>query len=293
MAPIAPFFAEQLFSDLNKVTGKEADQSVHLADFPGYDESLIDKDLEEQMAIAQKASSMILALRRKKKIKVRQPLFKIMVPVLNEQIKEQFDAVKNIILSEVNVKEVEYISDTSDVIKKKIKPNFKALGPKFGKQMKQIAGAINSLTQEDISMFEKEGKIEIPLGGGNAVIGIEDVEIITEDIPGWLVANDGNMTIALDIHISEELKQEGIAREFINKIQNIRKENDFAVTDRILLKIVKQQDVNEAVDNFKEYICNQTLANELLLVDSIENENKKVIEINDSTEVAILVEKIV
>ena len=292
MAPIAPFFAEQLYSDLNKVTGKEKGQSVHLADFPGYDASLIDKSLEEKMAIAQKASSMILALRRKEKLKVRQPLLKIMVPVLNKHFKEQFDAVKDIILAEVNVKEVEYISDTSGIIKKKIKPNFKALGPKYGKQMKQIAGAINLLGQEDIAIFENEGKFEVALGEERAVINIEDVEILTEDIPGWLVANDGNMTIALDIHISEELRQEGIAREFINKIQNIRKENGFEVTDRILVKIVKQQAVNDAVENFKEYICNQTLANELLLLDSLESENKKVIEIDDSTKVAILVEKI-
>ncbi len=291
MAPIAPFFAEQLFSDLNKVTGKETDQSVHLGLFPEFEESLINKDLEERMAIAQKASSMILALRRKEKIKVRQPLQKIMVPILNDHFKEQFEAVKEIILSEVNVKEVEYISDTSNVIKKKIKPNFKALGPKYGKLMKQIAGAINALSQEDIVTFEKEGKFDVEVAGENAAISIEDVEIITEDIPGWLVANDGNMTVALDIHISEELKQEGIAREFINKIQNIRKESGYEVTDRILLSIVKQDSINDAVENFKEYICTQTLATELSLVDSIENEGVKIIEINDTTEAKVFVEK--
>ena len=291
MAPIAPFFAEQLFSDLNKVTGKETDQSVHLGLFPEYDESLINKDLEERMAIAQKASSMILALRRKEKIKVRQPLQKIMVPILNDHFKEQFEAVKEIILSEVNVKEVEYISDTSNVIKKKIKPNFKALGPKYGKLMKQIAGAINALSQEDIVTFEKEGKFDVEVAGENAAISIEDVEIITEDIPGWLVANDGNMTVALDIHISEELKQEGIAREFINKIQNIRKESGYEVTDRILLSIVRQDSINDAVENFKEYICTQTLATKLNLVDSIKNEGVKTIEINDTTEAEVFVEK--
>lgn len=293
MAPIAPFFADQLYSDLNKVTGNETEQSVHLGMFPDYEELLIDKELEEKMAIAQKASSMILALRRKEKIKVRQPLKKIMVPILNNHFKEQFDAMKEIILAEVNVKEVLYISDTSTIIKKKIKPNFKSLGPKYGKLMKQIAGVINTFTQEDISLFEKEGKFEIPVGNENAMISIEDVEIITEDIPGWLVANDGNMTIALDIHISKELKHEGIAREFINKIQNIRKENDFSVTDRIVLKILKHEVVNEVVENFKDYICNQTLANELLLVDSLVNGNAKEIEIDESINALILVEKFI
>ncbi len=291
MAPIAPFYAEQLYSDLNKVAAKEEDQSVHLCTFPDFDRSVIDKDLEEKMAIAQKASSMILALRRKEKIKVRQPLIKIMVPVLSSHFQEQFDSVKDIILTEVNVKEVEYISDASGVIKKKIKPNFKALGPKYGKLMKQIAGAVNALSQDDIATFEKDGKYNLQLGAEKVALGIEDVEIITEDIPGWLVGTDGNMTIALDIHIPEELRQEGIAREFINKIQNIRKENDYTVTDRIVLKIVKDEAINEAVTNFKEYICNQTLANELLLVDSIENGSAKKIEIEESVEATILVEK--
>ena len=227
MSPIAPFYADLLYNDLNKATGKAENQSVHLVDFPSFSEELIDKDLEEKMAIAQKASSMILALRRKEKLKVRQPLAKIMVPVLNAQFKEQFEAVSNIILAEVNVKEVEFLTDTAGVIRKKIKPNFKALGPKYGKMMKQIAGAVNQLDQNAISVFESTGEFELTVGEEKIILALDDVEIQTEDIPGWTVATEGQMTIALDINVSEELKQEGIAREFINKIQNLRKENDF------------------------------------------------------------------
>lgn len=182
---------------------------------------------------------MILALRRKEKIKVRQPLSKILVPILNEHFREQFDAVKNIILTEVNVKEVEYLSDATGIIHKKIKPNFKTLGPKYGKLMKEISNAIGQFNQQDISTLERDGSFEINAGGQLISISPEDAEIITEDIPGWLVATEGSLTIALDINISDELKMEGIAREFINKIQNIRKDSGFEVTDRIVLKILK------------------------------------------------------
>jgi isoleucyl-tRNA synthetase len=291
MAPIAPFYADLLFTDLNKISNKETDQSVHLAEFPNFNQSLIDLNLQERMAIAQKASSMILALRRKEKLKVRQPLAKVMVPVLNNRFKEQFDAVKNIILSEVNVKNVEYISDTAGIIKKKIKPNFKTLGPKYGKIMKQIAGEVNKLSQEDISTIETQGFIEIKTSDKLINLNIEDVEIMTEDIPGWTVASEGNLTIALDINLTEELKQEGIAREFINKIQNLRKESNFTVTDRIKLKIVKHEAINEAVTNYKEYISNQTLTAELILVDMLENDQAKKIELDIDVETLIQVEK--
>jgi isoleucyl-tRNA synthetase len=291
MAPIAPFYADLLFSDLNKVTGKEADQSVHLADFPGYDEKLINKDLEEKMGIAQKASSMILALRRKEKLKVRQPLAKIMVPVLNPHFREQFEAVKDIILTEVNVKEVEFLTDTEGIIKKKIKPNFKTLGPKYGKLMKQISGAIVQFDQHKIAELENVGMVEIEAGGEKINISKDDVEILTEDIPGWTVATEGQMTIALDIDVTEELKQEGIAREFINKIQNLRKESGFEVTDRIQLIIQKHAEINEAVLNFKNYICAQTLAVELLLVEELANEKAKEVEIDKDIFVKIVVEK--
>ena len=292
MSPIAPFYADMLYNDLNKATGKAEDQSVHLVDFPAYAEELIDKDLEEKMAIAQKASSMILALRRKEKLKVRQPLGKIMVPVLNLHFKEQFEAVSNIILAEVNVKEVEFLTDTAGVIKKKIKPNFKALGPKYGKRMKQIAGAVNQLDQNAISEFESNGEFELAVGDEKIMLSLDDVEIQTEDIPGWTVATEGQMTIALDINISEELKQEGIAREFINKIQNLRKDNDFEVTDRIKLRIAKHEAYNVAVENHKEYICAQTLADALELTDSANLANAKEVEIDKDVMAQIEIEKV-
>jgi isoleucyl-tRNA synthetase len=292
MAPIAPFYADLLFSDLNCVTKKEKDQSVHLANFPEYDEALIDNDLEEKMGIAQKASSMILALRRKEKLKVRQPLTKIMVPVLHPHFREQFDAVKNIILTEVNVKEVEYLEDTTGLIKKKIKPNFKTLGPKYGKLMKMIAAAVNQLNQEQVSLLEKQGELEITAGDEQIVLSKDDVEIQTEDIPGWTVATEGQLTIALDINVTDELRQEGIAREFINKIQNLRKESSFEVTDRIKLKILKQHEINDAVENFREYICTQTLAAELQLVDELSESSAKTVEIDKGIDTLISVEKL-
>jgi len=292
IAPIAPFYADLLFSDLNQITGKEEhDQSVHLADFPVFSEELIDKDLEQKMNIAQRASSMILGLRRKKKLKVRQPLAKMMVPVLNARFKEQFEAVENIVLSEVNVKEVEYLNETTGIIRKKIKPNFKTLGPKYGKMMKQISGSLAQFSQDDIIGLERNGSFRLRVGDQMLTLAPEDVEITTEDIPGWLVASEGELTIALDIHVTEELKQEGLAREFINKIQNIRKEKDFEVTDRISLKIVKNDFFNDAVGNFKNYISSQTLAQELLLVDQLENGQGTVVEIDQDVEARILVEK--
>ena len=291
MAPIAPFYADLLFSDLNKVTRKEADQSVHLTDFPEYEEKRIDKDLEEKMGIAQKASSMILALRRKEKLKVRQPLAKIMVPVLNAHFRQQFEAVKDIILTEVNVKEVEFLTDTEGIIKKKIKPNFKTLGPKYGKLMKLISGAIVQFDQHKISEIENAGSVEIEAGEQRIVITKDDVEILTEDIPGWTVATEGQMTIALDIDVTEELKQEGIAREFINKIQNLRKDSGFEVTDRILLIIQKHDAINDAVLSFKNYICAQTLAVDLQLVDDMNEETAREVEIDKDVSTRIVVAK--
>ncbi len=292
MSPIAPFYADLLYNDLNKATGKAEIQSVHLVDFPAFDEKLIDADLEEKMAIAQKASSMILALRRKEKLKVRQPLGKIMVPVLNPHFKEQFEAVSDIILAEVNVKEVEFLTDTAGVISKKIKPNFKMLGPKYGKMMKQIAGAVHQLDQNEISDFETEGKYEISAGEEKITITLEDVEIMTEDIPGWTVATEGQMTIALDIDVTEELKQEGIAREFINKIQNLRKDSNFEVTDRIKLSIAKHVGFNDAVENHKEYICAQTLADSLVLVENAAELKATEVEIDKDVVAQIEIEKL-
>lgn len=291
MAPIAPFYADLLYSDLNKVSGKDPQQSVHLADFPKYDEALIDLELEEKMAIAQKSSSMILALRRKEKIKVRQPLSRILVPILNDHFKEQFEAVKNIILTEVNVKEVEYLSDATGIIHKKIKPNFKTLGPKYGKLMKEISNVIGQFSQQDISTLEREGTFDISIGGQSITITPEDAEIITEDIPGWLVATEGNLTIALDINITEDLKLEGIAREFINKIQNIRKDSGFEVTDRVTLKIKKHEMLNQALETHKEYICTQTLAIGLELVNDLDINVARTVEIDTGLETLLSVEK--
>ncbi len=290
-APMAPFFSDLIYTDLNKITGKETDQSVHLANFPVADESLIDKKLEEKMDIAQKASSMILGLRRKEKLKVRQPLAKIMVPVLNPHFQEQFDAVKEIVLSEVNVKEIEFITDSEGIIKKKIKPNFKTLGPKYGKIMKQIAGAVAQFGQSEIAGLEKTGSLQLVIADEPVELTLEDVEIMTEDIPGWLVASEGGITIALDINITEELKMEGIAREFINKIQNIRKESDFEVTDRVKIKIQKHEAFNEAIQSYKNYICNQTLAAELVMVDELSGDKAKEVEIDADVLARISVEK--
>jgi isoleucyl-tRNA synthetase len=290
-APLAPFYSDLLYTDLNKISGKETDQSIHLADFPVADGTLIDPSLEERMAIAQKASSMILSLRRKEKLKVRQPLAKIMVPVLSKDFQEKFDAVKNIILSEVNVKEVEYLTNATGIISKKIKANFKTLGPKYGKLMKQISVEIAGFSQEDISLLERSGIRDFNINGETIQLNLEDVEIQTEDIPGWLVASEGGLTIALDINLTEELKQEGIAREFINKIQNIRKESDFEVTDRIVLKIQKNEKFNLAVENFRSYISNQTLASELVMVDHINHASSHTVEIDTDLEAVVLVEK--
>lgn len=285
-APIAPFYTEQIFHDLNTVTGRFAG-SVHLAKFPTADETLINKQLEERMQLAQQISSMVLGLRRKVQIRVRQPLSKLMIPILNEDMKLQLEAVKNIILSEVNVKEIEYITDTTGVLIKKIKPNFKTLGPKYGKYMKQISATVAAMTQSDIFEFEKKSEYRLQIGDEILTLGLEDVEILSEDIPGWLVANEGRVTVALDINITKELKEEGIAREFINRIQNLRKESDFDVTDKIRLYIKKNEQINEAVENFSTYIASQVLAESIELVDSIPGEAKEV-EIDDmSTSIKI------
>nr|MDA3817055.1 class I tRNA ligase family protein [Prolixibacteraceae bacterium] len=287
-APIAPFYMDQLFADLNRVTGKEPDQSVHISEFPTYDESIIDTDLEERMALAQKVSSMVLGLRRKEKLKVRQPLAKIMVPILNPKFKEQLAAVENIILTETNLKEIEYLTDTTGVIKKKIKPNFKALGPKYGKLMKQVAGAVAQMTQDNIGQLEQEGSFTLKVSDQDVVLTPDDVEITSEDIPGWTVSTEGQVTVALDIKITDDLRHEGIAREFVNRIQNIRKDSNFEVTDKINVEIEKHDELNEALQKHNEFICSQTLANSLTLVDSLEGDNVRDVDIDDiSTKISV------
>jgi len=280
-APIAPFYMDQLFRDLNITTGKSSKESVHLERFPGYDETLIDKDLEERMEIAQKISSMILGLRRKVSIKVRQPLAKIMIPVPDKSFRRKFEAVKDLVLTEVNVKEVEYLDDTASVLVKKIKPNFKTLGPRYGKMMKELGAVIPAMAQKDIASFEAIGSHTITLNGQEITLTPEDVEIISEDIPGWQVANDGKLTVALDITVTDELKNEGIAREFVNRIQNIRKESGYDVTDKITVQIGDHEFVREAVKRHAAYIGSQTLATAVTLVSSLTGSDVKDIDIDD------------
>ena len=270
-APIAPFFMDRLFMDLNGITKHFAEKSVHLALFPKANEQYIDKNLEEQMDLAQLASSMVLALRRKVNIKVRQPLTKIMIPVLDATLESQLKAVEGLLLNEVNVKELEYLHETTGILVKKIKPNFKTLGPKYGKQMKDISAAVGAFTQEDIAQMEREQKYTLNLASGVVDMAMEDVEITSEDIPGWLVASEGKLTVALDITITDELRQEGIARELINRIQNIRKDSDFDVTDKVEITLEHHAEIDAAVENFKEYIAGQTLANSITLVNEVVN----------------------
>ena len=288
-APIAPFYMEKLFGDLNSVTGRHSG-SIHLANFPQADERVIDNALEERMELAQQISSMVLGLRRKVQLRVRQPLSKLIVPILNEQMIEQLDAVRNIILSEVNVKEIEYITDTTGVLVKRIKPNFKTLGPKYGKYMKQISALVAEMQQSDIFEFEKNGRYELHIGEESIVLGLEDVEILSEDIPGWLVANEGRLTVALDINVTQELKEEGIARELINRIQNLRKESDFDVTDKITLLIGRHPEINDAVEHFSSYIASQELDEKVELSDR-KDENAKEVEI-DEIRTFIQIEKV-
>ena len=255
MAPIAPFYADMLYRDL---TG--SDTSVHLAAYPKADEVAIDSKLEKRMAIAQQITSMVLSLRRKKNLKVKQPLTAIMIPVLDEAQKQDIEAVADLIMSEVNVKGINYVGGDAGILVKRIKPDFKKLGPKFGKNMKAAAQALTSLEQSQIAQFEKDGRIALTLNGEEAVVELADVEVISEDIPGWLVANDGNITVALDITITDDLRKEGIARELVNRIQNVRKSKDFNITDRIVVKITPDEHVNDAVAQFKDYIAKQVLA---------------------------------
>ncbi|MDT8374722.1 MAG: isoleucine--tRNA ligase [Bacteroidales bacterium] len=267
-APLIPFLTDRIFVDLNAVSGRHSEDSVHLVAFPSYDKKLIDRHLEERMEIAQKISSMILALRRRVNIRVRQPLAKIMVPVTNGQFKKKFEAVRSLILAEVNVREVEYVDDTSGMLIRKVKPNFKLLGPRFGKKMKEAGAAILAMTQEEIAEFEKLGARNLTLDGEAYAITTDEVEIISEDIPGWLVANEGKLTVALDITVTEELLHEGIAREFVNRIQNIRKDSGFEVTDKIRVVIEELPSVAAAVRKHADYIAAQTLALDISLAPS-------------------------
>ena len=291
-APVAPFYMDKLFMDLNSVTGRHSAESVHLSSFPQYHEALIDEALEKRMDIAQKLSSMVLALRRKVGIKVRQPLNKMMLPVSDPAFQQQVEAVKQLVLNEVNVKELEYISDTAGILVKRIKPNFKTLGPRFGKLMKEVSGAIQGMDQKEIAAFEKTQSCEMELGGERIQLSLEDVEIISEDIPGWLVANEGAITVALDINITEDLRQEGVARELVNRIQNIRKESGFDVTDKIEVWIENHELIAEAVLSHGKYIGSQTLAKNVSLVDSLESNGARRIDIDEDIYINIRVARL-
>ncbi len=288
-APIAPFFMDKLYQDLNSVTQKETSESIHLSDFPKFDQSFVDQSLERKMENAQIISSLVLSLRAKEKIKVRQPLQKIMIPIANEQQKEEILAVASLIKHEVNIKEIQLIEDASDILIKQIKPNFKALGPKFGKDMRFIAAEVQNFTQEDISKIEKEQQISICINEKNITLELEDVEISSKDIEGWLVANEGSLTVALDVTITEELRKEGIARELVNRIQNARKDLGLEVTDKIKLTILDDQNLQAAVSENKEYIMSETLTLKLVFIDELRNG----VEVEfDTIKSKILIEKI-
>ena len=293
-SPIAPFYSDKIFIDLNKVTGKEKQESVHLTLIPKAEEKYIDKKLEERMAIAQQVSSMVLSLRRKVNIKVRQPLSLVKVISINfDYFSEQFNKVKDIIKAETNIKEAIPITDLKGTgIIKKVKIDFRKLGPRYGRLMKQLSFRVEELSQEEILTFEINGSLNLIIEKQSIEITKDDVEIITEDIPGELVANEGELTVILDTTINAELYKEGIAREFVNRIQNIRKDSGFDVTDKIQIKIQKHEAINEALDAYKNYIASQTLATELVLVDALNGNNSKVIEIDEDIQTLIMINRI-
>jgi len=266
MAPNFRLFnADKLYLDLTAAVNDEKFESVHLADFPKADASLIDKTLEDRMYLAQTASSIVLALRRKVNLKVRQPLSKIMIPVTDETQKANIEAVSGLILSEVNVKSIEFVDSANAMLVKRVKPDFKKLGPRYGKIMKQLASKIQSMTQDEINSLEKNGRYTLSIEGVEAMITLEDVEIISEDIPGWLVGNEGRLTIALDITVTDDLRKEGIARELVNRIQNLRKAKNFEITDRISIQISSDPAFDDAIREYADYIKQQVLGDSLVI----------------------------
>ncbi|HIO68471.1 MAG TPA: isoleucine--tRNA ligase [Flavobacteriales bacterium] len=289
-SPIAPFFMERLYLDLNP--GESGGVSVHLSDFPEANDDAIDLDLEGRMKIAQTISSLVLSLRKKEGIKVRQPLQKIMVPVMDKEFHQRLKLVENIILSEVNVKEIEYLNHDAGVFSKKIKPNFKTLGPRYGKHMKEIAAAFSDMKMEDIETLEQGNTYELTIANQEIEIRPEDVEISSEDVPGWLVSSMGGLTVALDVNISEELKEEGIARDLVNKIQNLRKEKNFEVTDKIFLQIKSDTLIDSAINNNLDYICAETLATSLEIMPELSESRGELVEINDEIDAVITLDRV-
>ena len=267
MAPIAPFFSERMFLDLNAVTKRYDVESVHHLGFPEYHAEMVDKALEERMQLAQKVCSMVLGLRKKSNLRVRQPLQKIVIPVRDENMKAQIEKVQHLICSELNVKEIEFLAADNDLLVKKIKPNFKTLGPRYGKVMKALGAAIMAFSQQQINALEADGRCVVSVEGQDCEVLLSDVEIATQDIPGWVVANDGNLTVALDIQLTPELVNEGIARELVNRIQNIRKEQ-FDVTDRIII-VLQDSEWNAAIEHHRDYICTETLCTSMSFAPSV------------------------
>ncbi len=289
-APIAPFFSDRLFNDLNNVSGRFEFNTVHACDFPVANKELVDKDLESRMQMAQKICSLVLSLRKRNNLKVRQPLSKIMIPAKDATQQSHIEAVKDLILSEVNVKDIEFLTKENNVLVKSIKANFKTLGPKFGPKMKAIAAAITAFTQDDILKMESEGKFVLNIDGSEIEIALTDVEIITQDIPGWVVANEDDLTVALDTTITEDLRMEGVSRELVNRIQNIRKESNFDVTDNIIVEIEQHNLLCPAVERFMDYICSETLTKELKFVDKVQ-EPTQMIDVIEGVELGIKITK--
>lgn len=294
MAPIAPFMADELYQNLNNTSNKEPHKSIHLSYFPEFNSNMIDASLEERMQMAQKICSMVLSLRKKENIRVRQPLQKMIIPIVTEEYKTQIQKVENLILSEVNVKEVNYVTDTSNVIIKKVKPNFKTLGPRFGKAMKPITIEISKMNQEAINTIEKTGNYTLNINNEPVEISIDDVEIIYEDIPGWIVSSSNDITVAIDVNITDDLKAEGIARDFINRIQNLRKTKGLDVTDKIVITVEKQLFLEKALIANKTYICNETLTAELLFTEKLNvcPKNIETIEVENDVPIKLVLEKV-
>ena len=290
IAPVAPFYADMLYRDLTSVTRGNL-KSVHLAHFPEADVSVINKQLEEQMGLAQDITSMVLSLRRKENIKVRQPLGSIMIPAIDDKQKTDIEAMSALILNEVNVKNIKFVSNDEGILVKRVKPDFKKLGPKFGKLMKQVAAAVAAMSQKDIIEFEKTGSFAFNIDSNEAVVEVADVDIISEDIPGWLVASDNKVTVALDITVTDELKREGIAREIVNRVQNIRKDKNFEITDRIVVNMACAKNIAEAVADFNDYIARQVLADSINLVDSLDGHDGVIALDLDDDKVFVTVEK--
>jgi isoleucyl-tRNA synthetase len=287
-APVAPFFMDRLYKDLNEVSGKSQAESVHLADFPQANESLIDPELEVRTQLAQTATSMILSLRKAAGIKVRQPLKKVIIPVLNESMRTRLESVSELLMQEVNVKEIELLSaeKAAELLVKKLNPNFKIHGPKFGSEMTAISQATARLSNQEISRLESEGKINLNLGDRTVELETEDFEINIQDIPGWTVATNGSVTVALDLTLSDELISEGMARELVNRIQNLRKDKGFELTDRIELRVKNDKELVVAINENKDYICSETLTDKILIVEAPVGGTE--IEINDLiTEISI------